>query len=264
MPPTLADLMLLHPSTDPEPADPRTERRIAWSGGRLQLFTERSPTAADREPRAFVLEFTGNGGRAEWGGQLPLHRFTDVAVESWTLNYPGFGGSDGPARLRSLGPAGLAAFDEICRIAAGRPVLLSGNSIGTLVALHVAAARPAVAGLVLRNPPPLRSLILGRHGWWNLWLGALWVVAGIPPELDGPATAAKVRRPAVFLSSTDDTLVPPDYQRIVIDAYAGHKTVVLLDGAGHNSALTADQEEAVAGRAGALLTASGTITETAA
>lgn len=264
MPPTLADLMLLHPSTDPEPAGPLTERWIAGPGGRLQLFADRSPAADHSEPQAFVLEFTGNGGRAEWGGQLPLHRFTDVAVESWTLNYPGFGGSDGPARLRSLGPAGLAAFDEILRIAGGRPVLLSGNSIGTLVALHVAAARSAVSGLVLRNPPPLRSLILRRHGWWNLWLGALWVVAGIPPELDGPATAARVRRPAVFLSSTEDTLVPPDYQRLIIDAYAGHKAVILLDGAGHNSALTADQEEAVAGRVGGLLATPAATTETSA
>ena len=48
---------------------------------------------------------------------------------------------------------------------------------------HVAANRP-VAAIVLQNPPPLRQLILGHYGWWNLWLIATPVALGVPSELD--------------------------------------------------------------------------------
>ena len=97
--------------------------------------------------------------------------WNDRAVEIWGMNYPGFGGSAGPARLSKMGPSAVAAFDELERHAGDRPIVVYGASIGAAAALHVAASRPAdIAGLILHNPPPLREMILRRFGWWNLWL----------------------------------------------------------------------------------------------
>jgi hypothetical protein len=108
--------------------------------------------------------------------------------------------------------------------------------LGTTAALCVVARRP-VAGLVLHNPPPLRQLILGHYGWWNLWLLAIPVSAQIPHDLDSVANAARCHAPAVFVLSGADHVVPPQYQRLVVDAYAGPKRLIAVPGAPHNAPL---------------------------
>ena len=80
-----------------------------------------------------------------------------------------------------------------------------------------------------------KQLVLGRYGWWNLWLMALPVSWGIPSELDNLANAAKVTCPAVIVTAADDFTVPANYQQKVIDAYAGPKQLVGLPNAGHNT-----------------------------
>jgi pimeloyl-ACP methyl ester carboxylesterase len=149
------------------------------------------------------------------------------------MNYPGFGGSDGPARLSKIGPAALAAFDELRRHAGDRPIVPFGTSIGATAALHIAAQR-LVAGLILQNPPPLREMILRRFGWWNLWLLAGPVALQIPKDLDSIENAKAIHAPAIFLLAEKDEVVPTRYHRLVVDAYVGEKRVISLHGAYHN------------------------------
>ena len=151
----------------------------------------------------------------------------------WAVNYPGYGSSPGPARLAAIPPAALAAYDAVAAEAHGRPIVVAGVSLGTAAALHVARNRP-VAGLYLTNPPPLRQLIRGRHGWWNLWLLAGPGSLVVPSELGSLDNAAGATCPAVFVSSGADRVVPPEYQQRVIDAYAGPKWVVRVPEADHN------------------------------
>jgi len=234
---SLADRLILFPSTEPLNAGRATTRRaIPWAGGEVEAWVARSQGArvAGAEPRAFVLEFTGNATRAEWIAEDVALRWGPRPVEVWAINYPGYGGSTGPARLKSIAPAALAAYDEMRRAAGDRPIFACGNSLGTTAALHVAANRP-VTGMVLQNPPPLRSLILGRYGWWNLWLLAGPVAMQVPKDLDSLANAPRVTVPAVFIMADNDLLVAPDYQRKVLAAYAGEKRVIKTSG-GHNAA----------------------------
>jgi pimeloyl-ACP methyl ester carboxylesterase len=136
--------------------------------------------------------------------------------------------------MNSMPQMELDAFDAVSKLAAGRPIIVTGHSLGCTAALWVAANRP-VAGLVLQNPPPLRQLIIGRFGWWNLWLGAIPIALQIPPQLDSIANARRCHEPAVLISGIHDDYVPPKYHRMVFDAYAGAHRLVLLDG-GHNTA----------------------------
>ena len=159
--------------------------------------------------------------------------WNDRAVEIWGMNYPGFGGSTGPARLSKIGPAALAAFDALRRHAADRPIVTYGASIGATAALHVAAQRP-IAGLILHNPVPLREIILHQFGWWNLWLLAGPVALQIPRDLDSLANARASRSPAIFLLAQKDEIVAPRFHRLVVDAYAGEKRLIALHGAYHN------------------------------
>jgi pimeloyl-ACP methyl ester carboxylesterase len=156
------------------------------------------------------------------------------AVEVWGVNYPGFGGSTGPARLARLGPAALTGFDALKQVAGDRPIILFGTSLGTATALHIAAQRP-VAGLILQNPPPIREMILRQFGWWNLWLLAGPFAQKIPAALDSVANAKAVHAPVIFLLADEDEVVAPRFQTLVVDTYAGEKQVIQLPGAGHNS-----------------------------
>lgn len=231
----IADRLIIFPSTSPIDARGAVREKIAFEKHDLEAWTARSELARQRGgPNLFVLRFYGNADRAERWVALEAEAWDRRAVEVWGVNYPGFGGSSGPARLDSVPGAALTAFDRLKQRSGNKPIVLFGASIGTTAALHVAAHRD-VAGVVLHNPPPLRQMILRRFGWWNLWLLAGPVAHQIPPELDSIGNARRSRAPAVFLLAQSDEIVPAKYQQLVVDAYAGEKRVVQLTGAHHNS-----------------------------
>ncbi len=231
-----ADRLLLYPSTDYIDPAGATRREITTPKGTLEIWTARSAIARTIEPKAYVLEFTGNATRAEAVASYDAALWNPRAVEVWAVNYPGYGRSAGRASLASIPPAALAAYDALAKHADGKPIYLSGTSLGTAAALYVAANRPA-AGLLLRNPPPIRQIILNRYGWWNLWLFAYPLSLSIPRELDSLANAAKIQAPAIFLLADRDEVVPPPYQQKVLNAYAGPKQAITLRYANHNTPL---------------------------
>lgn len=233
----VADFLILHPTRHPISVPEGTSERIAFEGGELELWSGRTRISASpgREPLAFVLDFSPNAGRAEYGLMYGLGAWEGMAVEYVAVNYPGYGASSGRATLAGVHRSALAAYDAVAERAAERPIFVSGVSLGTAAALHVAANRP-VAGVVLHNPVPLRELIMGRFGWWNLWLLAFPVARGVPVELDAIRNAAQSRAPAVIVMAEFDELVPPPFQRRVVEAYAGEKRLVSLAG-GHNDPL---------------------------
>lgn len=227
------DGLLLFPTTQPIKGVAAQRLTIAGPGGVIEIWKERSPGAATREPTAFVMTFTGNASRAEFDAGVVASQWGERPVEVWAVNYPGYGGSAGPARLKSIAPAALLAYDEMKRQAHNRPTFVGGRSLGTTAALYVAANRP-VNGVILHSPPPLRSLIIGQFGWWNLWLAAIPVARSVPGDLDSLYNARRVNVPGVFLITGADGLVTPHYQRKVVDAYAGPKHIIVMEDTDHN------------------------------
>lgn len=230
----LPDHLILFPTNAPIDAGGAVRKTIPFQNGELEMWTAKSPRAQQRgHADVFILRFCGNADRAERWPTEEAEMWRDRAVEIWGMNYPGFGGSTGPARLSTIGTAALAAFDELKHHADNRPIVPFGASIGTTAALHVAAHRP-VAGLILHNPPPLRQMALRQFGWWNLWLLAGPVALQMPPDLDSIQNARTTRAPAIFLLAEKDEIVAPRFQRLVVNAYAGEKRVIELRGAHHN------------------------------
>jgi hypothetical protein len=232
-----ADQFILFPSKSPIDAPGAQRRQLDFQSGKLEVLTARSPGAVVAEPEAYVLRFCGNAERAEWSAARFSAEWGEKPLEMWSVNHPGYGNSSGKASLSRLGPAALAAYDAIAAEAKGKPIYVSATSLGTTMAMHVAARRP-VAGMIIRTPPPLRQLIFKRHGWWNLWLLATPVAMGVPSDIDSLANAKKASAPAVFILIETDEVIPLKYQRMVVDAYAGPKQVVIRRGGDHNSALT--------------------------
>jgi len=239
-----ANTFLLVPSVDQRNALGATSRPIVIGDQTLEIWTQRSKACGTGEPKAYVLEFCGNGTRAEDITWFVAERWGKWPVEVWCLNYPGYGGSTGPAKLSSIPPAALATYDTIRSLAGDRPIFLEANSMGTTAAIYVAANRPT-PGLILQNPPPLRRLIMQRHGWWNLWLLATPVTLQIPIELNSTTWGPKVNAPACFLLADGDEVVPAAYHDMVVDAYAGPKLVIHLPYADHNSPVDAVSEQTV-------------------
>ncbi len=231
----LPDHLILFPTTAPIETHGAVRTMIPFQTGEIELWTARSRLEKEKGgPEIYVLRFYGNADRADRWVVAEAEMWSGRAVEIWGMNYPGFGGSTGPARLSRMGPAALAAFDELNREANGRPIVVFGASIGTTTALHVSANR-SVAGLILHNPPPLRQMILQQHGWWNLWLLAGPIALQIPPDLDIISNAKRTHASAIFLLAEKDEVVAPRFHRMVADAYAGEKRVIALPGAYHNS-----------------------------
>ena len=230
-----ASSFLLFP---PEPPAPNGAKRelVAGSTGAIEVVV--ASGAPGTEPAAFVLRFYGNGQVANDAVVYEAEAFRGLAVELWGVNYPGYGASEGKATLCGVASSAREVYAALAKRANGRPIIVAGTSLGSAAALHV-AAHDKVAGVVLHNPPPLRQLILLRYGWWNLWLFALPIALGIPSELDSIANAKRSKVPAIFVSSTEDGVVPVKYQRRIFKAYAGPFEVLDLRGASHNGPVPA-------------------------
>jgi hypothetical protein len=227
--PGCADELVLHPSRSAADAHGAIRRVVPFQGHELEIWTARSPGARGREPEAFVLEFCGSATRAEWITEYVAERFGERPVEAWVMNYPGFGGSTGKCLLKDLPAAADVAYSEVANVAGDRPIFLCGNSFGSAPALYLAARRPC-AGVIVQNPPAIREVIMGEHGWWNLWLLAWPVSKKVPEELDSIKNAAGVHVPGVFIMSDGDGTVPPKYQKRIEEAYAGEKRVIPVKG----------------------------------
>src|SRR6476646_810405 len=133
----LPDPLIIFPTRAPMDAGAAVRRTIPFENGDLEIWTTQSQSAR-QQGRAdiFILRFYGNADRAERWPAVEAEMWRDRAVEIWGMNYPGFGGSTGPVRLSKIGPAALAAFDELKQYAADRPIVPFGVSIGATAALH--------------------------------------------------------------------------------------------------------------------------------
>lgn len=229
-----AQWAILHPNANPiAPRHAQRELIPVSIGGDVEVWRDRTDACAAGEPEAFVLRFCGNGERAEDAVDKSIHRWAGRPVEVWAENHPGYGGSTAEPTLANLAPAALAAYDRLKAHAGTRPIFLSAHSLGNTELLYVSSRRP-IAGAILHDPPPLRELIIGRFGWWNLWILARGIADQVPESLDTITNARATTAPAVFITGESDGVIPPKYQTMVYDAYAGPKRRIFQKNAGHN------------------------------
>src|SRR5215469_1889186 len=123
----LPDHLILFPTRAPIDAGGAVRRTIPFESGHLEIWTAQSRRARQQgRADVFILRFYGNADRADRWPAIEAEMWNDRAVEIWGMNYPGFGGSTGPARLSRIGPAALAAFDALRRKAVDAPIVVYG------------------------------------------------------------------------------------------------------------------------------------------
>src|SRR5438093_7067213 len=110
----LPDHLILFPTKAPIDAGGAVRKTIPFQNGELELWTAVSQRAQQNgRVDTYILRFYGNADRAERWVAAEADEWNDRAVEIWGMNYPGFGGSTGPARVSRIGLAAYAAFDYL-------------------------------------------------------------------------------------------------------------------------------------------------------
>ncbi|TVQ78633.1 MAG: hypothetical protein EA369_06425 [Bradymonadales bacterium] len=186
-------------------------RQQAGAEGSLIYFHGNAGSACDRLFFSEVLE------------GLPLNLIF--------LEYPGYGGE--PRRKASQEAflrAGLEVFDLIESESPG-PIFLFGESIGSSVAVWVAAQRIQSAGLILQAPAASLVDIARRH---YPWLPVKLLLRHPFPSIDW---APRVQAPSLVLFSETDEVVPPSSSKRLAAQLPHLKKLVAFKSMGHNQFL---------------------------
>ena len=200
----------------------------------LRLVTPQGPRLAgwfvtnDAGRAPLVLYFGGNA--EDVSGLIGVaDRFAGSSL--MLLNYRGYGGSEGVPGEPALFEDALFAYDYAARRSDVDPqrIVAMGRSLGSGVAVHLAAHRP-VAAVVLVSPyDSVRALAQSVYPWMPVKLL-------LKHPFDSLSHAAALRAPLLCLVAERDGVIPPAHSRRLFDAWgAGQKRWIELRGADHDN-----------------------------
>lgn len=216
------------------PAYAMTEHWIpAADGSRLSAVLFRQPGATTT-----ILYFGGNGFTIGRFGAATAAIFAPLGVDLMIADHRGYGRSEGTPSQANLEADGVAAFDYLAGLGARR-IVVHGQSLGSFIAGHVAAARPA-AGVVLESSATTTEEWVDAS---HRGLARALVRVEIDDALRGRgnlANMARIEEPLLVLVGRDDGTTPPRLSEALYAASplpAGGKTLAVISGAGHNDVL---------------------------
>ncbi|HEX8239349.1 MAG TPA: alpha/beta fold hydrolase [Allosphingosinicella sp.] len=219
------------------PAYSLAEHRIARpDGGRLYAVHLRQPGS-----RTTVLYFGGNGYTVGRYGAWTASVFAPLGVDLMIVDHRGYGLSEGAGGIGAMEADALAVFDYLRGITGdGQRIVVHGHSLGSFIAGHVAANRPA-AGVVLE------SSATTTEQWAALSTPGVakpFLKVDIAEDLRGRgnlANMARIEEPLLLLVGAKDGTTPP---RLSQGLYAAsplppaRKTLRTIAGAGHENVMT--------------------------
>lgn len=182
---------------------------------------------ASEVPAPLILYFGGNA--EEISGTLADPRWP----RGWSvagLNYRGYGASEGEPGEQAMRADALALFDAVAQRPDVDPrrIVAFGRSLGTGVAVALAAERP-VAAVVLASP--YDSLVaIGRTHY-----PFLPVSLALRHRFDAAALAPALRAPLLAVVAERDPVVPIERSRALYDAWGGEKAWTVVPRTEHNT-----------------------------
>jgi hypothetical protein len=195
-------------------ATPDGERLVAWY--------KPAPGSAP-----VLLYFHGNGGGLA-GRAGRIEALAGAGLGVFMLSYRGYSGSTGSPSEKALVADGLLAFDRLVAlgVAPGR-IVLYGESLGTGVAVQVAAQRRAHA-LILEAP---YASIAGEAKAHYGFLPVDWLLAD---RFDSAAHIARVGAPLLVMHGARDVVIPAASSRALFEAGGEPKEYAEFSQGGHN------------------------------
>lgn len=202
------------------------EMRLGTADG-LDILAWRLP--ATRADAPVVLYLHGNGGSlAHRAGRA--HAFQALGWGALFVQWRGYGGNPGQpseAGLTEDARAGLRALQED-GVTASRMVIW-GESLGTGLAIRLAAEEPRAMAAVILESPYTSLLALARLHYPLLPSGLL-----LRDRYDSLSRIPAVQAPVLIVQGARDMLVPPAMGREIAAAARAPVELWEAPGAGHN------------------------------
>ena len=219
---------------------PRSTGRAAVSAAGLAGFADVTIATADGERivawwkppepgRATLLYFHGNGGSL-LNRRDRARLLTADGRGLLLVSYRGYSGSTGSPTEEGLREDARAAYAWLAERVEPRRIVLYGESLGSAVAVHLAAERP-VGGVIL-DAPFTSATDVARLHYWYAPVDLLLFDRHRSVEAIGGLKA-----PLLVLHGDRDGIVPIDLGERLFDAAPEPKRFVRLPGVDHVSTL---------------------------
>jgi uncharacterized protein len=197
---------------------------------------------SDKPGASFVLFFYGSNEDLVHEASRLAWLSDTLDVNAVCFDYPGYGFSSGSVGIPAIQSSALQEFDYVKQRFAPdttTPIVSYGFSIGTSMAVHVAANR-RVAGLILQAPPASAEEMMRWSSKHDIpWYGRGVVKMKADPDVaqvyENAAAIRNIGSPLLVIQGELDDVVPIDQGREVLDASpAAQKQFVEVPGAHHN------------------------------
>jgi fermentation-respiration switch protein FrsA (DUF1100 family) len=179
-----------------------------------------------RGERPVILYFHGNGGSLRWR----VDRYRALTLDGTgllALSYRGYGGSTGHPTEEGLITDAQAAYAfAVARYGAKR-IDLWGESLGTAVAVAIAAESPI--GRMVLQAPFTSAADLGAARYWFVPVRLL-----MKDQFRSDLRIAAVTAPVLVLHGERDTIVPIALGERLYELIKSPKRFVRFPGLGHN------------------------------
>ncbi len=186
-----------------------------------------------------ILFFHGNAGNISHRvDNLRLfHRHLGVSV--FIIDYRGYGNSAGKISEEGTYADARGAMNWLHDNGWGNDrIIYFGRSLGAAVATQL-ALEETPAGLVLESP--FTSIeAMGRMHNPILYFLFGWLLHS---SYDTLARIDQINSPLLILQGTRDTIVPPAMAEQLFARAGHHKTLHMIEGAGHNDTLSHQQDK---------------------
>ncbi len=219
--------LLFHPTaTRIAPAEaglPEAQEVVLATSDGEKLIAWHVPPRGDKP---VVIYFHGNADIVAWRAQR--HRATIAnGTGLIALNFRGYGGSTGAPTEEGLHHDGAAAYAFAAEHYAPQRIVLWGQSLGTGVAVRLAAEKP-LGRLILESP---YSSLVDVAASLLTWVPVRWLMKD---QLRSDLWIGKVHVPLLITHGALDEVIPIRFGERLFALANEPKRFIRFDGAGHN------------------------------
>lgn len=200
---------------DPLQAFPRApvEEVSLTTADQVRLYGWLAHATPARTPAPLLIYFGGNAEEVSWLAS------TAGRYAGWSLlmiNYRGYGRSEGKPGEGELYADALEIYDYAAHRAQGGRVAVMGRSLGSGVAVYLAAQRP-VQGVILVSPyDSVESVAKGIYPFLPISLM-------LKHRFDSIARAPGVKVPLLCMVASNDRVIPRPHSERLYAAWGGPK-----------------------------------------
>lgn len=184
-----------------------------------------------------ILFFGGDSFHIDDFGDELAGILVPLRTNMFMVDYRGYGRSGGTPTIAALKSDVLLAFDHLRARTGTRPIVVHGFSLGSFMAAHVAANRPA-AGLVLESSAP--DVTTWANAQVPMYAKASVRIKIAPALLKESNTAAlkNYTGPLLVMTGSLDKITPPRFSETLLAASPSpNKRMAIVPGANHGDVL---------------------------